>query len=82
MEQIVHVHGTQVRDDIVSRKRSWGFIKMVSEKLSQNRTYRRAPLRVTKCAFCFAMCRVLNVVITPNTSIVHVGPTFDSTSLH
>ena len=32
---------------------AWGFSKMGSEKLSQNRVYRCAPLRVTQCGLFF-----------------------------
>ena len=40
-----------------SKKGAWGFSRMGSENLSQNRIYRCSPLRVTKCGlFCNSSC--------------------------
>ena len=47
----------RLTDGVMSRKPKWGFSKMGSEKLSQNRIYRCSLLRVTKCGpFCNSSC--------------------------
>ena len=61
-----------------SKKTAWGFSKMGSETLSQNRIYRCAPLRVTQCGLFFAIHRVVNVVIAPNAMIGEWRNCFES----